>query len=49
MLASEMLVALQELVDKHGDRELWHEDNECQCYTLSGVTYCKEDDDFKVT
>ena len=48
MLASEMIQKLQKLIEKHGDRTLWHEDNECLSYTLNDVIYCEEDDDFKV-
>ena len=43
-----MIKKLQLLVEKYGDRNLWHEDNSCQAYSLSDVIYCEEDDDFQV-
>lgn len=48
MLASEMIIKLQKLIEQHGDRNLWHEDDECQAYSLNDVDYCEEDDDFQV-
>ena len=43
MKASEMITRLQALVEKYGDQDVWHEDNECQAYTLSDVTYNESD------
>jgi len=48
MLASEMIAKLTILIQEHGDRILWHEDNECQGYSLNDVVYDKDDDDFRV-
>lgn len=48
MLASEMIIKLQKLVEQYGDRILWHEDSGCQAYSLSDVDYCEEDGDFQV-
>ena len=48
MKASEMIAQLVALVKEHGDKDVWHEDNECQGYSLSRVEYCETDDDFQV-
>lgn len=48
MKASEMIAQLQALIEKYGDQNVWHEDNECQGYSLSSVEYCESDDDFQI-
>ena len=48
MKASEMIIKLAQLINEHGDKKLWHEDNECNGCSLGDVVYCKEDDDFQV-
>lgn len=48
MLASEMVAKLTTLIQEHGDKNLWHEDNECSAYNLTDVVYDKNDDDFRV-
>lgn len=48
MLASEMVAKLAILIQEHGDRSLWHEDNACNAYRLTNVVYDENDDDFRV-
>ncbi len=48
MLASEMITKLQQLVEKYGDKKLWHEDNECNVYSLSDAIYDEKDDEFQI-
>jgi hypothetical protein len=48
MKASEMVTKLQALIEEYGDQDIWHEDNECQAYTLSDVTYDENDGDFQI-
>ena len=42
MLVSELIRELQNFLEEYGDAEVWHEDNECQGYSLSRVL-CDED------
>ena len=48
MKATELIEKLETLVVEHGDKTVWHEDNECQGYVLTDVVYDKNDDDFRV-
>lgn len=49
MLASKMIEKLQTLIEEYGDRDVWHEDDECHGYSLSDIVYDKNDDDFRTT
>ena len=48
LTASVAIAKLEELIEKHGDQLLWHEDNECNEYCLSDIVYNENDDDFRV-
>lgn len=48
MKISEAISKLRELIIKHGDLELYHEDNSCQAYRISDFRYDEKEEEIRV-
>ena len=48
MLASEIAKEIEKLVQKHGDGNIFHEDNECNGYDLSEVFYDEREESISI-